>query len=69
MSDTDLPDDYRWATEAETEAYSAHPGDYPDMIVVPRTADCNGVPYTQDEADMAVPIARKLDTIAHRYTK
>lgn len=44
---TDLPAGYRWATEDET--------DRPDAIIVKRTADSTGRPYTQDEADLAVP--------------
>jgi hypothetical protein len=47
LSDTDLPAGYRWATEDET--------DRPDAIPVKRTADSTGRPYTQDEADLAVP--------------
>jgi hypothetical protein len=52
--DADLPDGYRWATADETEAYERIPG----AIVVPRTADSNGTPYTHDEADIAVPDER-----------
>lgn len=52
---TDLPEGYRWADESETERYTA--GDpVPGTIVVPLTADSNGVLYTQDEADLAVPV-------------
>lgn len=46
--DSDLPAGYRWAFEDEL--------DRPDAIVVPRTADSTGRPYTQGEADVAVPI-------------
>lgn len=46
----DLPRGYRWATEFESEHNP------PDTIVVQRTADATGVPYTHGEADLAVPI-------------
>lgn len=49
---TDLPSGYRWATEAEM--------DRADTIVVPRTADSEGHPYTQGEADLAVPVTVPL---------
>jgi hypothetical protein len=49
---SDLPKGYRWATSEETLDWENVPG----IIVVPRTVDSNGVPYTQDEADLAVPI-------------
>lgn len=52
--DTDLPPGYRWATEDELEA--------PGAIVVPRSADSNGVTYTQEEADIAVPVTMHLLT-------
>lgn len=55
-AENDLPDGYRWATADETEAYGMHPHLYPDMIVVSRSADSNGVPYTQDEADLATRV-------------
>lgn len=42
------PAGYRWANEDEM--------DRPDAIVVPLTVDNTGVPYTEDEADLAVPI-------------
>lgn len=45
---TDLPAGYRWATFEEIER--------PDAIVVPRTVDSNGTPYTDGEADIAVPV-------------
>lgn len=49
---TDLPYGYRWATPDECERWETIPG----IIVVPRTADRNGVPYTHGEADLAVPL-------------
>lgn len=52
MNNSDLPTGYRWATAEETEAHLMTPN--PDMIVVPRTTDCSGHPYTQGEADLAV---------------
>jgi len=48
LSATDLPAGYRWATFEEIER--------PDAIVVPRTVDSNGTPYTDGEADIAVPV-------------
>lgn len=51
---TDLPKGYRWANEFETENSETIPG----IIVVPRTADNTGKPYTQGEADLAVPIRK-----------
>jgi len=48
----DLPEGYRWATEEETERNEEIIG----AIVVKRTADSTGRPYTQDEADIAVPL-------------
>lgn len=51
---TDLPAGYRWATAHETDAHSVKPN--PDMIVVPRTTDNKGQPYTGGEADLALPI-------------
>lgn len=50
----DLPKGYRWANELESELYKKIPG----AIVVKRTADSNGQPYTQDEADIAVPLRK-----------
>jgi hypothetical protein len=50
--DVDLPDGYRWATAEETEDWENVPG----IIVVPRTHDASGTPYTHSEADLAVPI-------------
>lgn len=46
--DGDLPPGYRWANENEMNR--------PDAIVVLRTVDASGKTYTQDEADLAVPI-------------
>lgn len=56
MSGTDLPGGYRWATAEETEAQNV-----PGAILVERTVDSTGVPYTQDEADVAVPLTRIRD--------
>lgn len=56
----DLPDGYRWATAEETESYAISPIAYPDMLVVVRTADASGVPYTQGEADLALPARRMV---------
>lgn len=53
---SDLPKGYRWAFEDEM--------DREDAIVVMRTFDVNGVPYTQDEADVAVLIDDPKDTPA-----
>jgi hypothetical protein len=51
INGTDLPFGYRWATSDEME------GDLPEgWILVPLTQDANGRPYTEDEADVAVPI-------------
>lgn len=50
--DTDLPAGYRWATAEEAEDWTKYPG----MLVVKRTADASGQPYTQDEADLAMPL-------------
>jgi hypothetical protein len=55
---TDLPEGYRWATEAETEEYGADPITHPEMLVVVRTADATGQPYTEGEADLALPATR-----------
>lgn len=52
MSDGDLPRGHRWATAEESETWETVPG----LIVVQRTADTAGNPYTQDEADLAVPL-------------
>ena len=52
-ANNDLPAGYRWATEDETENFVQLTG----AIVVKRTTDSNGVPYTQDESDIAVPIS------------
>lgn len=49
--ESDLPAGYRWATAEETEA------GHPDAIMVKRSTDSTGRPYTEDEADVAVPIA------------
>jgi hypothetical protein len=51
---TDLPTGYRWATAEETEAHAVT--ENPAMIVVPRTVDSSGTPYTEGEADLALPI-------------
>ena len=53
---TDLPTGYRWATAYETESHGRTPN--PDMLVVTRTADVKGIPYTHGEADLALPIRR-----------
>jgi hypothetical protein len=53
----DLPKGYRWATELETEYFDKIDG----AIVVSRTEDSNGQPYTQQEADIAVPIRKFAD--------
>jgi len=50
----DLPPGYRWASAYETEAIAA--GRLAaNHIIVKRTVDAAGNPYTQDEADVAVP--------------
>jgi hypothetical protein len=51
---SDLPTGYRWATAAETEAHGITPN--PEMLVVPRTTDAEGKPYTSGEADLALPL-------------
>ena len=48
IGEADLPEGYRWAEEMEM--------DRSDAIVVKRTFDSTGVRYTQDEADLAVPV-------------
>ncbi|NUS02023.1 MAG: hypothetical protein HOV97_05605 [Nonomuraea sp.] len=48
----DLPPGYRWATAAEAENWRKHP----EAIVVRRTVDSAGNPYTSDEADLAMPL-------------
>jgi hypothetical protein len=53
MSD-DLPDGYRWATADECETFAADPGGHPEMIIVTRTADASGRPYTEGESDVAI---------------
>jgi hypothetical protein len=50
----DLPRGYRWATADEAEAHSVVPN--PGVVVVPRTVDASGVPYTEGEADLALPV-------------
>jgi hypothetical protein len=50
----DLPAGYRWATANECEIHGIEPN--PEMIVVPRTADASGKPYTEGEADLALPL-------------
>jgi hypothetical protein len=52
----DLPDGYRWATADECEAYSVAPSSYPQFIIVTRTVDTHGRPYTEGESDIACPI-------------
>jgi hypothetical protein len=49
---SDLPEGYRWATAEECENWPNVPG----IIVVPLTVDSEGKPYTQGEADLAVPL-------------
>lgn len=63
---TDLPTGYRWATEEETEAHSVT--ENPAMVVVPRTTDASGTPYTQGEADLALPIDLPRDEDGHIQT-
>lgn len=48
----DLPPGCRWATAEECENWENIPG----IIVVPLTVDASGTPYTQGEADLAVPV-------------
>jgi hypothetical protein len=50
----DLPVGYRWATAYETEMFNNNPGAMQGAVVVKRTVDAQGKPYTQDEADIAV---------------
>lgn len=53
----DLPVGYRWATEDESERYAmGGESALPDAIVVQRTFDSSGRLYTQNEADLAVPL-------------
>lgn len=71
-TNTDLPTGYRWATGEECEAYAKATSSVQGAIVVPRTVDSNGVPYTQDEADLAVPtqstlIAESLERENNRF--
>jgi hypothetical protein len=54
--ESDLPEGYRWANESETEALTDNPMSAPGAVLVPRTVDSSGTPYTQDEADWAVPV-------------
>jgi len=55
VNDTDLPDGYRWATEEE--CYVLEGGQFPEEVrIVARTVDTLGRPYTEGEADIAVPI-------------
>ena len=66
---TALPEGYRWADEAETEALMAHvPHHAPEsfrrkiagergdnqFLLVHRVADSGGIAYVEDEADLAV---------------
>lgn len=60
MSAPDLPTGYRWATAEETEAYCIDPTRFPMMMVVARDADASGVPYTDGEADLALPAKRMV---------
>jgi len=55
-ADQDLPEGYRWATEEECEEITAGRPRHIVHIVVPRTVDSSGRPYTQGEADIAVPM-------------
>lgn len=56
--EADLPAGYRWATEEECAEIAAtgRTTMLDEHIVVPRTVDSTGKPYTQDEADIAVRI-------------
>lgn len=56
MNVDDLPDGYRWATQDECEAYSVDPAAYPEIIIVTRTVDATGRPYTEGESDIAIKI-------------
>jgi hypothetical protein len=56
QAENDLPAGYRWATAEETEDWENVPG----IIVVHRTTDANGKPYTHGEADLAVPITHPI---------
>lgn len=47
----DLPSGYRWADAEETERIDTIPG----ALLVTLTTDSNGTPYTEGEADWAVP--------------
>lgn len=48
---SDLPSGYRWADAEETERIDTIPG----ALLVTLTTDSNGTPYTEGEADWAVP--------------
>ncbi len=60
--DKDLPEGYRWANEEECERWSFGTLDM-EAIVVPRTVDASGKPYTQDEADLAVPLCAPRESM------
>lgn len=49
------PRGYRWATEEETERWTNNPDALPEAITVPLATDSAGRPYTEGEADLAVP--------------
>lgn len=51
---TELPAGYRWANEFETEKYLGDPNSLPHAILVHRSHDNQGIPYTNNEADLAV---------------
>jgi hypothetical protein len=54
---SDLPCGYRWATGEGCEAYAR--GDFPGATpIVIRTYDSEGRPYTEGEAELAVPDSR-----------
>lgn len=54
----DLPKGYRWATEDEVERYASDRYNYPEYRIVSRTTDSSGIPYRENEADIAVPIQK-----------
>jgi hypothetical protein len=56
MNIDDLPDGYRWATQDECEIYSMDPAGHPEMIIVTRTVDASGRPYTEGESDIAIKV-------------
>ena len=65
---SDLPDGYRWANAEETEAYGINPAAFPSMMVVIRTTDASGKPYTEGEADLALPATRLVPDFALQLT-